>query len=135
MSVYKKTYAYLPENEAKFDSFINKTIILSSKKYFKKEITAFNREKEFLDDDISYSFSLIFYPNSMSEVDSSLDLNNALKSLSAIEQSVIFLLYKEELSHEDAARILEICSNSVSRIKARAISKLKKYFKGDLEDE
>ena len=63
-----------------------------------------------------------------------LELENALGSLSAIEQSVIFLLFKEELSQEEAAKILEICSKSVSRIKLRAINKLRKYLQGGLEN-
>ena len=62
-------------------------------------------------------------------------MNNAMKSLSAIEQAVIFLLFQEDLSQEEAGKILEICSKSVSRIKLRAIGKLKKYLKGDLENE
>ena len=61
-------------------------------------------------------------------IDLSLQLKNALKSLTAIEQSVIFLLFQEELSQNEAAQILEIYSKTVSKIKIRAIEKLKKYF-------
>ena len=68
-------------------------------------------------------------------IDLSLQLKNALKSLTAIEQSVIFLLFQEELSQDEAAKILEIWSKSVSRIKVRAIKKLRKYLKGDLNNE
>ena len=68
-------------------------------------------------------------------IENTLELNSALNSLSAIEQSVLFLLFKEDLSQDDAAKILEICSKSVSRIKLRAIDKLKKYLKEDLEAE
>ena len=68
-------------------------------------------------------------------IDLSLQLKNALKSLTAIEQSVIFLLFQEELSQDEAAKILEIWSKSVSRIKVRAIEKLRKYLKGDLNNE
>ena len=64
-----------------------------------------------------------------------IQLKNALKSLTAIEQSVIFLLFQEELSQDEAAKILEIWSKSVSRIKVRAIEKLRKYLKGDLNNE
>ena len=69
------------------------------------------------------------------KIDLSLQLKNALNSLTAIEQSVIFLLFQEELSQDEAAKILEIWSKSVSRIKVRAIEKLRKYLKGDLNNE
>ena len=39
---------------------------------------------------------------------------------------------QEELSQNEAAQILEIYSKTVSKIKIRAIEKLKKYFKEDL---
>ena len=43
----------------------------------------------------------------------------------------MILLYNKELSQDEASKILEICSKSVSRIKVRAINKLRKYMKGD----
>ena len=64
-------------------------------------------------------------------VENCLELNTALSKLSEIEQTVIFLLYNKELSQDEASKILEICSKSVSRIKVRAINKLRKYMKGD----
>ena len=64
-------------------------------------------------------------------VENCLELNTALSKLSDIEQTVIFLLYNKELSQDEASKILEICSKSVSRIKVRAINKLRKYMKGD----
>ena len=73
--------------------------------------------------------------STLDNITNTLELNNAMKSLSAIEQAVIFLLFQEDLSQEEAGKILEICSKSVSRIKLRAIGKLKKYLKGDLENE
>ena len=69
------------------------------------------------------------------KIENNLQLNSALNCLSDIEQAVIFLLFKEELSQDEAGKILEICSKSVSRIKLRAIEKLKKYFEGDIENE
>jgi len=127
-------------NEERFDSFLNKTIILSSKAYYKKHKNIGNKEKTIVNDGNYAAFleNYIVENDDFSLIDSidvELQLNNALKSLSAIEQSVIFLLFKEELNQEDAAKILEICSKSVSRIKLRAISKLKKYLKEDLENE
>jgi len=127
-------------NEERFDSFLNKTIIYSSKAYFKKQMKQSEKEKIIVNDE-NYAAFLEKYiaineENSfIDSIDLGLQLNNALESLSAIEQSVIFLLFKEELNQEDAAKILEICSKSVSRIKLRAISKLKKYLKEDVENE
>ena len=125
--------------EEKFDSFLTKTIILSSKRYFKKEINT-NRKEQIIFDDQNYSaFIQGFFdsqnPNFESTIDLSLSVKEALKSLSAIEQSVIFLLFNEDLSQKEAAQILEIYSKTVSKIKIRAIDKLKKYFKEDFENE
>ncbi len=120
----------------RFDSYINKIIIFSSKGFFKKQMSVINKERTIVDDEDSASFLnkflMINYAlSSFDDVENNLELNNAIKSLTAIEQSVIFLLFKEELSQEEAGRILEICSKSVSRIKLRAINKLKKYLEGD----
>ena len=126
-------------NEAKFDSYLTKTIILSSKRYFKKEINT-NRKEQIIFDDQNYSaFIQGFFdsqnPSFESTIDLSLSVKEALKSLSAIEQSVIFLLFNEELSQKEAAQILEIYSKTVSKIKIRAIDKLIKYFKEGFENE
>ena len=64
-----------------------------------------------------------------------LDLNNAIESLSAIEQSVIFLLFHEDLTQDEAADILEVYSKTISKIKVRAINKLKKELKGENANE
>ena len=126
-------------NEEKFDSFLNKTIILSSKAYFKKQMRIANREKTIIDDEensILEGVSMLKSAfSTIDDIENTLELNSALQSLSAIEQSVIFLLFKEDLSQDDAAKILEICSKSVSRIKLRAIDKLRKYIKGDVKND
>lgn len=127
--------------EEKFDSFINKIIILSSKAYFKKQMKIVNKEKTIIDDEENSILEGVSVLNSalsattIAGIENVLELNNAIQSLSAIEQSVIFLLFKEDLSQEDAAKILEICSKSVSRIKLRAIDKLRKYIKGDVKND
>lgn len=133
MSVYKNNSNY-DDKEKKFDNFLNKTIIMSSKKYFKKEANINRKEQSIIDnedfcailDDLN-----MFDDSSFDAVDRKLQLHNAVKTLSVVEQAVIFLLFNEELSQEEAAKILEICSKSVSRIKLRAIRKLKKYLEGD----
>ena len=125
--------------EERFDSFLNKTIILSARTYFKKQMNIIDKERlmindmdysAILDDFVTLNSSFL----STDDVDVSLQLKSALKSLSAIEQAVIFLLYDEELSQKEAAEILEVYSKTVSKIKIRAINKLKKYFKEDSEN-
>ena len=91
-----------------------------------------NTERTIVDDENSALFLYDFISvcdNSRTE--EKIDLTTALLSLSSIEQEVISLLYKENLSQDEAAKILEICSKSVSRIKIRAISKLKNQMRGD----
>ena len=122
--------------EERFDSYLNKIIVFSSKGYFKKQMSIINKERtNVYEEDSSVLLKGVIMPFTMDNIENTLELNSGLKSLSAIEQSVLFLLFKEDLSQDDAAKILEICSKSVSRIKLRAINKLKKYLKGDLEDE
>lgn len=122
--------------EERFDSYLNKIIIFSSKGYFKKQMNIFDKERTIVDkEDSCAPLKCVTIPFTIDNIENTLELNSALNSLSAIEQSVLFLLFKEDLSQDDAAKILEICSKSVSRIKLRAIDKLKKYLKEDLEDE
>ncbi len=127
-------------NDKRFDSYLNKIIIFTSKKYFKRQMKIANNEKIIVDDEDYASFLQNFLMvncafSTVDDFEENTELNNALQSLSAIEQSVIFLLFKEELNQDEAAKILEICSKSVSRIKLRAIEKLRKYLKGDLKNE
>lgn len=125
--------------EERFDSYLNKTIILTSRTYFKKQMNTIKKERAIVDD-TNYStflkdfmtFENVFF--SIDEIDVSLQLKSAINSLSAIEQAVIFLLFEEELTQNEAAEILEIYSKTVSKIKIRAVNKLKKYFEGDCEN-
>ena len=126
--------------EEKFNSFLNKTIILSSRTYFKKQMNIMKKERTIMDNENYSSFLQDFIESngdfvSIDSIDSYMELNNALNCLSDIEQAVIFLLFNEQLSQEEAADILEIWSKSVSRIKVRAIEKLKRYLKGDSKNE
>lgn len=122
--------------EERFDSYLNKTIILSSRTYFKKQMNIMQKEKTIVDNkdfsavlqgfiDINCTFS------DFDKIDSALELNKALNCLSDIEQAVIFLLFNEEMTQSEAAEILEIYSKTVSKIKIRAIQKLKKYLGGE----
>lgn len=136
MSVYKNYSCDIQgEKEKRFDNFLNKTIVMSSKRYFKKENNIGVKEKTIVDNENFSAFlqSFIDTDNScFDNVDNKLQLNSALNTLSVVEQAVIFLLFQEELSQDEAAKILEICSKSVSRIKIRALNKMKKYLEGDV---
>lgn len=136
---YEKNFS---TKEMKFNSFLNKTIILNAKDYYRLNKKRSEIELNILDDenlnkDINeyreYDETLSSQNNPLDFIDciDNIDLCIALKSLSEIEQIVIFLLFKKELRQEDAAQILDICSKSVSRINKRAINKLKKYLKED----
>ena len=126
--------------EEKFDSYLNKTIILSSRTYFKKQMNTINKERTIVDD-VDYSALLQDFVNanssfsSFDDIDSKLELSSALSTLSVIEQAVIFLLFQEDLTQNEVAEILKIYSKTVSKIKNRAMRKLKKYLKGDFENE
>lgn len=124
-------------DEEKFDSFLNKTIILSSKDFFKRTMNRIDKERTIVDDE-EYSSVIYEKINSTSEfdkIDTKMELKTALNCLSEIEQAVIFLLFNEELTQKEAADILEIYSKTVSKIKIRAIEKLKKHMEGDFENE
>lgn len=130
MSVYKSNNNLITEDkERRFDNFLNKTIVSSSKRYFKKEMNICRKTPSLIND---FERVLDSTNSDFDDVENSLELNKALNKLTAIEQSVIFLLFREEFTQDEAGKILEICSKSVSRIKIRAIKKLKKYLKGEM---
>lgn len=129
----------LYKNE-RFDSYLNKTIILSSKLYFKRQMNIKYKENTIMDNDNYYDYLQSFIgtdcPLSFFDViESNLELNNALNCLSGIEQAVIFLLFNKDLSQAETAEILDIYTKTVSKIKIRAIKKLRKYMEGDYSDE
>ena len=135
MSVYKNdSNLTQEEKEKRFNNFLNKTIILSSKRYFKKEVNISNKEQMLVDDNYHTSVLNAAVNSTITDfdlVENCLELNTALSCLSDIEQAVIFLLFHEELSQNEAAEILEIYSKTISKIKIRAINKLRNYMKGD----
>lgn len=123
--------------EEKFDSFLNKTIILSSKDYFKRTMNRIDKERTIVDDE-EYSSVIYEKMNSTSDfdkVDTKMELKTALNCLSEIEQAVIFLLFNEELSQEEVADILKIYYTTVSKIRKRAIEKLKLLLEGRFKDD
>lgn len=131
----KKSY-----KEERFDSFLNKTIKMSSRKYFIKQMNITSKENTIMDNEDFSSFLQSFIDVnspfvSIDEIDSKIVLNSALNCLSELEQAVIFLLFNKGSSQAEAAEILELYSKTISKIKKRAIEKLKKYMEGDIEDE
>ncbi len=75
--------------QERFDSFLNKTIILSSKCYFKKQMRVINKERAIVDDQKFSAFlqEFIVLNNVFSNVENRLQLNSALQSLSAPSQT------------------------------------------------
>ena len=124
--------------EARFVSYLNKIIIFASKGYFKKQMSIINKERTVVNDDydeVALKFALKDTLFDLEKNEDILDLNKAIESLSAIEQSVIFLLFHEDLTQDEAANILEVYSKTISKIKIRAINKLKKELKGENTNE
>ena len=136
--MYKDT---LESKEIKFNNFLNKTIVFSSKKYYKKEATKDLTELKIIDDEnyseyikdyIKYedkAYNLVDIDEFVDQCDNEL-LVRALKSLSDIEMAVIFLLFEKQLSSAESSEILKICSDSVRRIRRRALKKIEEYLKG-----
>ncbi len=130
------------ELSKKFDSFLTKTIILSSKRYYKDEVTRDFKELKIIDDE-DYSEYIKKYVKYEEKAYSQMNIDNfveqlensklvyALKSLSNVEMTVILLLFQEQLTSKEASQILKICSDSVTRIKRRAFKKIEKYLKGE----
>ncbi len=128
--------------EKRFDSFLTKTIILSSKQYYRNETIKDFREQKIIDDEdfSQYINEYLKYEetsyncediNDFIEQLDNVALVHALKSLSNIEMIVIFLLFEKQLSSNEISKMLKIYSNSVSRIRKRALKKIEKYMKGE----
>ena len=128
------------ERANKYNFTLNKVIEMSSKEYFRKNALTNTREKKVIDDEdyensikelLSYEEK--FDTPAMKFLDECEDekLCKAIEQLSAIEQAVIFLIFSKELSREEAAKVLNVCVDTISRAKIRAINKLRKYLKGD----
>lgn len=133
----------LKEKEKRFDNFLNKTIILSSKKFYKEECLKKGKEIDILDDENFNKYinnyieiyEIEFNCNGITDLINKLNnvkLIEALKSLSNIEKTVIFLLFEKELTSSEASKILKICSDSVTRIRKRAIKKIQNHLKEEL---
>lgn len=122
--------------EERFDAFLNKTIILSVKWYYRSKLNILEHEQTIIDDVCSSTiFNNAFFTinnDNIDNVETKLVLEYALKQLSDLEQAVIFLLFEKDLKLEDAGNILKLYSTTVSKIKNRALKKLEKLLKGGL---
>lgn len=124
--------------EERFDAYLNKVIIMSSKEYFRKEALHNTRESKIIDDENFLEFINektkkeefnIVAEDFIEECDNP-RLCDAIKQLSEIEQAVVLFIYDKELSREEVALKLDICVDTVSRVKLRAVKKIEKYMKG-----
>ena len=125
-------------NEKRFDSLLNRTIILSSKKYYKRqmdilesELLLINDDDENLYSDIVDDISLSFTDTSKDNLDEILDVRNAVSKLSAVEQAVIFLAFGTDLTQKNIAKSLNTNDRRVRRIEYRALEKIKKLLEGE----
>ena len=125
---------YREDCEKEFDSFINKTIILSSKEYFRTQMKYGNNEKYILDNEDYCDYldnHALSNNNDLScieHIELSILLQNASSCLSTIEQAAINLLYKQDLKPKEVSEKLHIHVKAVPRIKRRSEEKLRKYF-------
>lgn len=124
--------------EAKFQYFLNQTIIGASKDYYKKQMRYELRELRIIDDE-NYEQYLGKYIEQddcgFLSIEKNYELNKEFKLLSLIERTVIFLYFEGNYKTNEIAKILNIKEQSVSRIKKRALTKLKNSMKGFEKNE
>ena len=125
----------------KFNTYINKVIIFSSKEFFRREAKRNSREQKIIDNDdfdeskiasLSYNEKFDIKLTDLIDECENNKLVDALEQLSSTEKAVIFLLFSKELDRQQIAKVLDICCDTVSRTKLRALKKIKKYLKGEL---
>ena len=123
--------------EARFDSFLNRTIAGASMNYYNKQRKYECRELQIIDNE-DYEEYLKPYlaeeDDGFSRVFEGFEdnyvLNCGVESLSDNEKTVIFLYFKKHYTTSEISKIMSIREQSVSRIKKRALDKLKMFMKG-----
>ena len=129
-----ETKAYL------FDAFLTKTIIYPSNNFFRKEVKRDSLELNILDDEnflndsikaMSQEDNIFSSPSDFTLSFENFQLEKALKSLSKKERFVIIMIFCYGLSLDDLSILLSINYKSVSRIKLRALKKLKDFMEGE----
>ncbi len=120
--------------EAKFNYFLNQTIIGASKDYYKKQMRYETREMCIVDDENYEEYIGKFMPEegygNYCVFDVNDELNRCVKLLSNIERTVIFLYFVDGYRTNEISRIVNMKEQSISRIKKRALEKLREYMKG-----
>ncbi len=123
--------------ELRFESFLNQTIIGASKDYYKIQKKYCNHELQIIDDENYEKYLNRFIMQedegifcAFDEFGNNYALNCGVKSLSTIERTVIFLYFKKCYPTSEIAKIMGIREQSISRIKKRALDKLKIFMKG-----
>ena len=129
-----ETKAYL------FDTFLTKTIIYSYNNFFRKEVKRDSLELSILDDEnflndslkaMSQEDNIFSSPSDFTLSFENFQLEKAFKSLSKKERFVIIMIFCYGLSLDDLSILLSINYKSVSRIKLRALKKLKDFMEGE----
>ena len=120
--------------EAKFRRFLNDTIIGASKDYYAKQKRYELRELQIVDDE-SYEGYLCKYATQdlfeqFDDCFSYYELTMFFETLSSVERAVLFLHFEEKYKLKEIAKILNMRNETITRIKKRALKKIKNYMKG-----
>lgn len=120
--------------EAKFRRFLNDTIIGASKDYYAKQKKYELRELSIIDDENyegylgKYVTQNLFEP--FDAICGSDELNMGFQVLSSVERTVLFLHFEGNYKLKEIAKILNMRDETITRIKKRALNKLKNYMEG-----
>ena len=120
--------------ESKFRRFLNDTIIGASKDYYAKQKKYELRELQIIDDE-SYEGYLCKHATQdlfeqFDDCFSYYELNMFFETLSSVERAVLFLHFEEKYKLKEIAKILNMRNETITRIKKRALNKIKNYMKG-----
>ena len=120
--------------EAKFRRFLNDTIIGASKDYYAKQKKYELRELQIIDDE-SYEGYLCKHATQdlfeqFDDCFSYYELNMFFETLSSVERAVLFLHFEEKYKLKEIAKKLNMRNETITRIKKRALNKIKNYMKG-----
>ena len=123
--------------EARFESFLNRTILGASMNCYNKQRKYECRELQIIDNE-DYEEYLkpylseedIGFSSVFEGFEDNYVLNCGVESLSGNEKTVVFLYFKKHYTTSEISKIMNIREQSVSRIKKRALDKLKMFTKG-----
>ena len=137
MYEYKDNFETI--QEIKFNYFLNKTIVGASKDYYNKQQKISLREVLLIDNQDYEDYlkkyikteDTLYDAFDISMLDELLDnriVLNAVKSLTEVERLVIFLLVIQGYTLKEVSTMLNMYLESISRIKTRALRKLRNYL-------